>query len=69
MAKFTTLIPLLLLISCKFSFLIVDFKISSLPTFVLNSNKIFMIFQELIEHMLCFLTKVIILILTYPQLD
>jgi hypothetical protein len=37
-AKFTTLTPLSLLISCKLSFLTVGLKISSLPTFVFNST-------------------------------
>jgi hypothetical protein len=36
-AEFTTLTPLSLLISSELSFPIVDFKISSLPTFALKS--------------------------------
>jgi hypothetical protein len=35
-AKFTTLTPLSLLISCEVSFPVVGLKISSLPTFALN---------------------------------
>jgi hypothetical protein len=38
-AKFTTLTPLSLLISCKLSFQIVSFEISSLPTLALKSPK------------------------------
>jgi hypothetical protein len=42
-AKFTTLTPLSLLISCKLSFPIVGLKIFYLPTFALKStSKIFM---------------------------
>jgi hypothetical protein len=40
-ANFTTLTPLLLLISCELSFPIVGLKMSSLPTLALKSNKIF----------------------------
>jgi len=43
-AKFTTLIPLSLQISCKLSYLIIGVKIYSLYIFVLKSpNKIFML--------------------------
>jgi hypothetical protein len=43
-AKFTTLIPLSLLISCKLSFPTVGLKMSSLPTLALISpNRIFII--------------------------
>jgi hypothetical protein len=46
-AKFTTLTPLTLLISCELSFQIIGLKISSLPTFALKSlNKIFMTYLE-----------------------
>jgi hypothetical protein len=42
-AKFTTLIPLSLLILCKFLFSVVGLKMSSLPTLALKSpNKSFM---------------------------
>jgi hypothetical protein len=50
--KFTTPIPLSLLISCKLSFSIVDLKIASLPTLGLKSPKknVHMVFREVIEH-------------------
>jgi hypothetical protein len=53
MAKFTTLTPLSLLISCKLLFLTVGLKMSSLPALALKSLKqIFhMAFREFIEYM------------------
>jgi len=42
-AKFITLTPLSLLISCKISFFIVDLKISSLPTLHCNILTVFSI--------------------------
>jgi hypothetical protein len=50
-AKFTTLTPLSLLVSCKLSFPIVGLKISSLPTFAMKSPYR-MVLQELIEYTL-----------------
>jgi hypothetical protein len=50
-AKFTTLTPLSLLISCKLSFPIVGLQMSSLPTLALKSpNNFHMTFREFIEH-------------------
>jgi hypothetical protein len=50
MAKFTTLIPLPLLISCKHSFTIVDLKMSPLPTLALKSpNKFSYNIEEIFE--------------------
>jgi hypothetical protein len=51
-AKFTTLTPVSLLISCKISFPNVGLKISSLPTLALKFNNFFIIFREFIVHVL-----------------
>jgi hypothetical protein len=52
--KFTTLTPLLLLISCKLSFLIVELKISTLPTFALkiSEQNVHAVLVEWIEYVL-----------------
>jgi hypothetical protein len=48
MTKFMTIIPLLLLISCKLSFQVVSLKFSSLPALALKfSNNV--AFREFIE--------------------
>jgi hypothetical protein len=51
-AKFTTLTPLSLLISCEVSFPIVDLKISSPPTFALKSpeKNFHVVPRELIKY-------------------
>jgi hypothetical protein len=51
-AKFTTVTPLSLIISCKLSFLIVGLNVSSLHTLALKSPKnVHMVIREFIEYM------------------
>jgi hypothetical protein len=64
MAKFTTLTPLLLLISCKLSLPIAGLKISSLPTLALKSLILY-VFREFIEHKFQFFVEAVLDILCW----
>jgi hypothetical protein len=59
-AKFTNLTPLSLLISCKFAFPIVGFKMSSLPILALKShNSILMCYLGKLPNIRSFLPSVL----------
>jgi hypothetical protein len=64
-AKFTTLIPFALLISCKFPFPAVGFKMYSLPTSAISQQNFHTVFIQFMEYTFYFFMETVYCIINF----